>query len=163
MSLYTPNSAHPMRFRLRPLLASSPPCPAESSSSSYRPPVRFRLLSTPLRSDAVSFGYGVLAFPDTDFYTVLCGRLHGRTRSGLARDWPRFIAGKPAPTASTTAGNRLKGTAGLLVEAHRRMLISGVRPRLLELRAAGYFIADSVIAAACQAVGEEPVSKHPRE
>lgn len=36
----------------------------------------------------------------------------------------------------------------------RRGLISGVRPCLLELRAAGYFISDSVIAAACQAVGE---------
>jgi predicted nucleic acid-binding protein len=48
----------------------------------------------------------------------------------------------------------IKGTAGILVEAQRRGLISGVKPRLLELRAAGYFIADSVIAAACQAVGE---------
>jgi hypothetical protein len=51
-------------------------------------------------------------------------------------------------------GLPIKGTAGILVEAQRRGLISGVRPRLLELRAAGYFIADSVIAAACQAVGE---------
>ena len=32
--------------------------------------------------------------------------------------------------------------------------ISGVRARLLELRAAGYFIADSVIVAACNAAGE---------
>lgn len=51
-------------------------------------------------------------------------------------------------------GLPVKGTAGILVDAQRRGLISGVRPRLLELRAAGYFIADSVIAAACQAVGE---------
>ena len=51
-------------------------------------------------------------------------------------------------------GLPVKGTVGILVEAQRRGLISGVRPRLLELRAAGYFIADSVIAAACQAVGE---------
>lgn len=51
-------------------------------------------------------------------------------------------------------GLPVKGTAGILVEAQRRGLISGVRPRLLELRAAGYFIADSVIAAACQAVDE---------
>ncbi|MCX7112770.1 MAG: DUF3368 domain-containing protein [Proteobacteria bacterium] len=48
----------------------------------------------------------------------------------------------------------MKGTAGILVEAHRRGLISGVRPRLLELRTSGYFFADSVIAAACLAVGE---------
>jgi predicted nucleic acid-binding protein len=51
-------------------------------------------------------------------------------------------------------GLPVKGTAGLLVEARRLGLVSAVRPRLLELRAAGYFIADSVIAAACQAVGE---------
>ena len=51
-------------------------------------------------------------------------------------------------------GLPVKGTAGILVEAQRRGLISGVRPRLLELRTAGYFIADSVIAAACQAAGE---------
>lgn len=48
----------------------------------------------------------------------------------------------------------VKGTAGILVEAHRRGLIASVRPHLQELCAAGYFIADSVIAAACQAVGE---------
>ena len=48
----------------------------------------------------------------------------------------------------------VKGTAGILVEAQRRGLISGVRPRLLELRAAGYFIADSVIDAACLTAGE---------
>jgi len=51
-------------------------------------------------------------------------------------------------------GLPVKGTAGILVEAQRQGLISGVRPRLLELRTAGYFIADSVIAAACQAAGE---------
>lgn len=48
----------------------------------------------------------------------------------------------------------VKGTAGILVEAQRRGLITRVRPCLLELRMAGYFIADSVIAAAAQAVGE---------
>lgn len=51
-------------------------------------------------------------------------------------------------------GLPVKGTAGILVEAQRRGLISGVRPRRLKLRAAGYFIADSVVAAACEAVGE---------
>jgi predicted nucleic acid-binding protein len=44
--------------------------------------------------------------------------------------------------------------AGPLVEAQRRGLISDVRPRLMTLRAAGYFIADNVIDAACGAVGE---------
>ncbi len=42
----------------------------------------------------------------------------------------------------------------LAIIDERRGLISGIRPRLLELRAAGYFIADSVIVAACQAAGE---------
>ncbi len=56
--------------------------------------------------------------------------------------------------AQKVYGLSVKGTAGILVEAHRRTLIPSVRPRLLELRASGYFIADSVIAAACQSVGE---------
>lgn len=56
--------------------------------------------------------------------------------------------------AQQVYGLNVKGTAGILVEAQRRGLISGVRPRLLELRAAGYFIADSVIVAACNAAGE---------
>ena len=56
--------------------------------------------------------------------------------------------------AQQVYGLPVKGTAGILVEAHRRGLISGVRLHLLELRTAGYFIADSVIDAACKAVGE---------
>ena len=56
--------------------------------------------------------------------------------------------------AQQVYGLPVKGTAGILVEARRLGLISAVRPLLLELRAADYFIADSVIAAACQAVGE---------
>lgn len=58
--------------------------------------------------------------------------------------------------AQNVYGLPVKGTAGLLVEAHRRGLISGVRSRLMALRDAGYFIADSVIAAACLASGELP-------
>jgi len=56
--------------------------------------------------------------------------------------------------AQQVYGLSVKGTAGILVEAQRRGLISGVRPRLLQLRTAGYFISDSVIAAACKAAGE---------
>ena len=56
--------------------------------------------------------------------------------------------------AQQVYGLTVKGTAGLLVDAHRRGLISGVRPRLLELRAAGYFVSDSVILAASALVGE---------
>ena len=66
MSLSTPIPAHSMHFRLHLLLAGSPSRTAESSSSSYGPPVRLRLLSTPPHDDAVTFDYGVLAYPDTD-------------------------------------------------------------------------------------------------
>ena len=58
--------------------------------------------------------------------------------------------------AQNVYGLPVKGTAGLLVEAQRRGLISGVRSRLTTLRDAGYFIAESVIAAACLAGGEVP-------
>ena len=56
--------------------------------------------------------------------------------------------------AQDVYGLAVKGTAGVLVEAQRRGLISGIRPQLLALRNAGYFISDGVIAAACLAVGE---------
>ncbi|MFZ4539703.1 DUF3368 domain-containing protein [Propionivibrio sp.] len=56
--------------------------------------------------------------------------------------------------AQQVYGLPVKGTAGILVEAKRRGLIVGVRPLLIDLRASGYFIAESVITAACQAVGE---------
>ena len=42
--------------------------PAESSSFSYGPTVRLRLLPTPLRADAVTFGYGAVANSDRDFH-----------------------------------------------------------------------------------------------
>ena len=41
---------------------------AESGSLSYGLSVRFRLLSTPLRGDAVTFGYGAVAHSDTDLH-----------------------------------------------------------------------------------------------
>lgn len=56
--------------------------------------------------------------------------------------------------AQEVYGLSVKGTAGVLVEAKRRHLISDVRPMLLALREAGYFMAQSVIAAACLAAGE---------
>lgn len=48
-------------------------------------------------------------------------------------------------------GLPVKGTAGLLVEARRRGFVGELRPMLDQLKAAGYFLADSVIDAACQA------------
>ena len=55
-------------FRLHPKVGSSPAHPAESSSLSCGPTVRFRLLSTPPHGDAVTFGYGAVAYSDTDFH-----------------------------------------------------------------------------------------------
>jgi predicted nucleic acid-binding protein len=48
-------------------------------------------------------------------------------------------------------GLPVKGTAGLLVEAHRRGLLGDVRATLLDLKRAGYFLSDTVIDAACTA------------
>src|SRR5262245_8850935 len=42
--------------------------PAESSSFTYGPTFRLQLLSTSLRADAVTFGYGAVAYSDTDFH-----------------------------------------------------------------------------------------------
>ena len=56
--------------------------------------------------------------------------------------------------AQEVYGLAVKGTAGVLVEAKRRHVISDVRPLLLALREAGYFISQNVIAAACVAAGE---------
>lgn len=54
--------------------------------------------------------------------------------------------------AYSVYGLPVKGTAGILVEAHRRGLLNDVRTTLLDLRRAGYFLSDAVIEAACAAV-----------
>lgn len=48
-------------------------------------------------------------------------------------------------------GLPVKGTAGLLVEARRRGLVDDLRATLLDLRRAGYYLADAVIEGACEA------------
>lgn len=48
-------------------------------------------------------------------------------------------------------GLPVKGTAGLLVEAKHRGLLDNLRTTLLDLRRAGYYLSDPVIAAACKA------------
>ena len=48
-------------------------------------------------------------------------------------------------------GLPVKGTAGLLVEAHRRGLLGDLRPTLLDLKRAGYYLSDAVIESACAA------------
>ena len=45
----------------------------------------------------------------------------------------------------------LKGTAGVLVDAHRRGLLDDLRATLHGLKREGYFLADAVIDAACTA------------
>jgi len=42
--------------------------PAESSSFTYGPTIRLGLLPTPLRADAVTFGFGAVAYSGTDFH-----------------------------------------------------------------------------------------------
>ncbi len=107
-------SAYPMCFRLRLLPASSPSLPAESSSSSCGPPVRLRLLSTPPRSDAVTFGYRALAYPDTDSHRAVCApsRAHWERRprrdaASKQAQWP-FSNPSPRGRGSHT---RLQGCA----------------------------------------------------
>lgn len=51
-------------------------------------------------------------------------------------------------------GLPVKGTAGILVEAHRRGLLGDVRTTLLDLKQSGYFLSDAVIEAACGAVAK---------
>jgi predicted nucleic acid-binding protein len=48
-------------------------------------------------------------------------------------------------------GLPVKGTAGLLVEAHRRGLLDDLRATLLNLKEAGYFLSAAVIEEACAA------------
>lgn len=48
-------------------------------------------------------------------------------------------------------GLPVKGTAGLLVEAHRRGLLDDVRATLFDLQRAGCFLSEAVIEAACAA------------
>ncbi len=53
--------------------------------------------------------------------------------------------------ADQVYGLPVKGTAGIVVEAHRRGLLNDVRTTLLDLKQAGYFLSDRVIEAACSA------------
>src|SRR5262245_13954862 len=66
--------------------------PAESSSFTYGPTFRLQLLSTPLRADAVTFGYGAVAYSGTDFHRadVAPSRAHSfrRTAAGLMLSSP---------------------------------------------------------------------------
>jgi len=56
--------------------------------------------------------------------------------------------------ATSVYGLPVKGTVGLLIEAKRRNLSGDLRPMLLALKSAGYFVADAIVEAACRSVGE---------
>jgi hypothetical protein len=67
--------------------------PAESSSLSYGPTVRLRLLSTPLRADAVTFSYGAVAYSDTDFHRA-------DVAPSRAHSFPHALSGNPGETGT---------------------------------------------------------------
>jgi uncharacterized protein len=56
--------------------------------------------------------------------------------------------------AEIAYGLRVRGTVGTLVLAKRRDLVPEVRPLLERMRQGGYYLADSLIEAACASVGE---------
>ena len=68
--------------------------PAESSSFTYGPTIRLRLLPTLLRANAVTFGYGAVAYSGTDFHRadMAPSRAHD---SGFRRNDARGIAVLP--------------------------------------------------------------------
>ena len=72
---------------------------------------------------------------------LLIAQLRYRLSSGKARPvWPSMTIideRRGRRIAQQVYGLLVKGAAGILVEAHRRRLIDEMRPRLLELRAAG--------------------------
>jgi hypothetical protein len=79
--------------RLRLERAGSPLHAAESSSSSCGPTVRLRLLSTPSRDDAVTFGYGAVADSDTDLHRA--DTTPSRAHSFPRRREPNVFRRKP--------------------------------------------------------------------
>jgi hypothetical protein len=81
--------------------------PAESSSSSYGPTLCFRLLSTSPRGDAVTFGYGAVAYSGTDFHRA-------DVAPSRAHSFPHAFSGNPGeirtgPPIKTFGGDGLEG------------------------------------------------------
>jgi len=77
--------------------------PAESSSFSYGPTFRLQLLPTPLRADAVTFGYGAVAYSGTDFHRA-------DVAPSRAHSFPHAFSGNPdesrtEPPIKTFGGN----------------------------------------------------------
>src|SRR5208282_2148871 len=72
--------------RLRHFSAGSPQYPAETGSSSYGPTVRFRLLPTSSRDDAVTFGYGAVANSDRDLHPANSTLSRAYTETAVAAE-----------------------------------------------------------------------------
>ena len=89
-------SARAVCFRFRLERAGSSSHSAESGSLSYGLSFPLRLLPTPLRSDAVTFGYIVVTSYDMDFH--LADRAHSRTHS---------FRRKPVSPSTACVGERL--------------------------------------------------------
>jgi len=62
--------------------------PAESSSFTYGPTIRLGLLPTPLRADAVTFGFGAVAYSGTDFHRA-------DVAPSQAHSFPHAFSGNP--------------------------------------------------------------------
>ncbi len=56
--------------------------------------------------------------------------------------------------AGQVYGLRVKGSAGILVQAKKAGMIPGVRPLPGELKKGGYYLSDRLIERACSEVGE---------
>ena len=65
---------------------------AESSSFTYGPTIRLGLLPTPLRADAVTFGFGAVAYSGTDFHRA-------DVAPSQAHSFPRVFSGNPGDNA----------------------------------------------------------------
>ena len=111
----TANAACRVISRLRHPVAGSSHHPAESSSLYCGPPIRFQLLPTPLRSDAVTFSYEALAYLDTDFHRAVCtpSRAHYERAMPSMRRWRNPLALSATESPGRRHGplvHRLRGT-----------------------------------------------------
>jgi hypothetical protein len=105
--------------RLRHHPAGSPRLHAESDSCSYRLAVRLRLLPTPARADAVTFGYMVTTLHDGDSHPAdkassqthwMAGTSPAMTENGDKP--PRAFSTAERPPCAAVARQQLRGGVG---------------------------------------------------
>src|SRR5262245_52598965 len=94
--------ACPSILGLRLRIAGSSQLPAESSSLPYGPTVRLRLLPTSPRGNAVTFGYGAVAYSDHDFHRA-------NVAPSQAHSFPHACSGNPE---NARTGSPLKADQG---------------------------------------------------